>query len=379
MLPFIQDIISRFGGRYPGSTAERDAQAYTAEYLKNYCDKVEVEEFQAPLESHFGSMKIFVTVYFLVLILLKVNVYAAGALGILNTVLFLGHFVSYRHWLDFLWRKQASWNVIGDIEPTGEVRDTLIIAGHIDSVREFQWWYRFKQRGIEMTLFGGFALTFLGVYALLSMVISANWWSYGWWIFVVMAPLQLIWYNFFGDRVVDGAIDNLTGVALSVEMAKVFSARRLKHTRLRVISFGSEEACLRGSHAYARAHKQQLLDEKAFLFNLDSIKDPEHLTICISEISTFVYYKKEHIALVQKAFDDAEVPALKLPITVGASDGSAFHMNGLPAITVIGLNSGRLDPTYHTRLDVAANINPQALESMKEVLIRFVENWDGRV
>lgn len=90
MLPFIQDIISRFGGRYPGSTAERDAQAYTAEYLKNYCDKVEVEEFQAPLESHFGSMKIFVTVYFLVLILLNVNAFAAGVLGILNTVLFLG-------------------------------------------------------------------------------------------------------------------------------------------------------------------------------------------------------------------------------------------------------------------------------------------------
>ncbi len=378
MLQFIQDIIARFGGRYPGSQAEKDAQAYTADHLRAYCDRVAVEEFQSPLESHFQSMKIFVTVYFLVVVLLKFNVYAAGILGIVNSILFLGHFVSYRHWLDFLYKKKPSWNVIGDIEPVGEVRDTLIIAGHIDSVREFQWWYRFKQRGIEMTLFGGLALTFLGIYGLLSIFISANWWGYGWWLFVAMAPLQLIWYNFFGDRVVDGAIDNLTGVALSVEMARVFSARKLQHTRLRVISFGAEEACLRGSNAYARRHKQQLLDEKAFLFNLDSIKDPEHLTICTSEISTFVYYQKEHIALVEAAFEQAEVPVLKLPITVGASDGSAFHMNGLPAITVIGLNSKRLDPTYHTRLDVAENINPQALESMKKVLVQFIENWDGR-
>ncbi len=378
MLIFIRDIIARFGGRYAGSPAEQAAQAHTAEYLKQHCDGVAIEEFQSPLESHFQSMKIFVTVYMLVLILLKVNVYAAGILGIVNTIVYLGHFVTYQHWLDFLFRKRASWNVIGDIEPVGEVRDTLIVAGHIDSVREFHWWYRYKQRGIEITLIGGLALTFLGLYALASMLITATWWSYGWWLFVAMAPLQLIWYKFFGEKVVDGAIDNLTGVALAVEMAKVFSMRKLQHTRLRVISFGSEEACLRGSYAYAKAHKQQLLDEKAFLFNLDSIKDPEHLTICTSEISTFVHYKKEHIALVETAFGQADVPVLKLPITVGASDGSAFHMNGLPAITVIGLNSQRLDPTYHTRLDIADNINPQALESMKKVLIQFIENWDQK-
>lgn len=378
MYTFIQDIIAKFGGRYPGSEAEREAQAYTASLLRNHCDHVKVEEFQSPLRAHFGAMPIFVSVYFLVLVLLKVDVRYAGIVGMLNTVLYLGHFVGYRHWLDPLFRKRASWNVIGDIEPLGEVRDTLIIAGHIDSVREFQWWYKWKQAGIEITLIGGISLTFLGLYALLSMFIAASWWSYIWWLFVVLAPLQLIWYKMFGDIVVDGAIDNLSGVALAVEMAKVFSKKRLQHTRLRVISFGAEEACLRGSWAYAVEHKQQLLQEKAFLLNLDSIKDPEHLTICTSEINTLVFYQKEHVQLVEIAFNDEKVPVLKLPVSVGASDGSAFHINGIPAITVIGLNSKKLDPTYHTRLDILENLNPEALELMKKVLVRFVENWDGK-
>jgi hypothetical protein len=63
---------------------------------------------------------------------------------------------------------------------------------------------------------------------------------------------------------------------------------------------------------------------------------------------------------------------------VGPSHGSGFHMNGLPAITVIGLNSQRLNPTYHARLDIVENFHPQALESMKKLLVQFTENWDQK-
>ena len=57
MLTYIEDIITRFGGRYFGSEQEREAQLYTADILRKYCDKVDVEEFMSPLEAHFGSLK----------------------------------------------------------------------------------------------------------------------------------------------------------------------------------------------------------------------------------------------------------------------------------------------------------------------------------
>jgi hypothetical protein len=378
MLAYIEDVISKFGGRYFGSEQEKAAQLYTAEILRKYCDKVDVEEFQSALEAHFQSLKGFCLVYLLVIVLLRIDVRIAGVIGILNTIFYLGHFLTYRHWLDFLWPKKPSWNVIGDIEPVDTVKSTLIIAGHIDSVKEFKWWYRFKQKGAVLTVIAGFLIPLLGIYALLSIFITAGWFTYIWWLFALMTPVLIVFYDMHGDEVVHGASDNLTGVALAVEMAKVFSAEKLKHTRLRLISFGAEEACLRGSWAYARDHKKQLTEEKAFLFNIDTIKDLEHLTIGTAEANTLVFYEKKYVELVEDAFKATGTGYKKLPLMVGASDASAFCIQGIPAICVIGMESEKLDPSYHTRLDVIEYVKPEALEAMKKVTIQFVKTWDAK-
>jgi hypothetical protein len=378
MINFIQDIITRFGGRYFGSEQEKKAQYYTAEVMKKYCDRVDVEEFQSPLEAHFQALKIFCVLYVIVLVQIRIDIRIAAVLGILNTILFLGHFVTYRHWLDFLFPNKPSWNVIGDVEPMETATSTIIIAGHMDSVKEFKWWYRLKQTGAVLSVIAGIQISLLGLYALLAVFITAAWFSYIWWLFLLLTPVLIVFYDMHGKEVVDGASDNLSGVAVAVEMAKIFSVNKLKNTRVRVISFGSEEAALRGSFAYAKKHKQQLLDEKAFLFNLDSMKDLEHLTVVSSEINTLVFYKNEYLQLVENAFKATNTAYKKLPLGVGATDASAFHIHGLPAIAVIGMDSEHLDPTYHTRLDKIECLNPETMEAMKRVLVNFIETWDKK-
>ncbi|HQD12665.1 MAG TPA: M20/M25/M40 family metallo-hydrolase [Chitinophagales bacterium] len=378
MMQFIQEIISRFGGRYFGSEQEKQAQQYTAEVMRKYCDKVDIEEFQSPLEAHFHSLKIFCITFVMVLILFQVNPLLAGIVGIANAVLFIGHFVTYRHWLDFLYPNQPSWNVIGTIEPEKEVKHSILVAGHIDSVKEFKWWYRLKQTGAVLSVLSGILIALLGLYTLGGIFIRAEWYAYGWWLFAVATPVLIVFYDMHGDKVVDGASDNLTGVAMAVEMAKVFSAQKLQHTRLRVISFGSEEAALRGATAYARKYKQQLLQEKAVLLNLDTIKDVEHLTIGTSEVNTLCFFDKQLIDLMEQSFQATGVACKKLPLGVGASDASAFHINGLPCLSLIGMDSQQLDPAYHTRLDTIDCINPEAMEAMKKVLVHFIERWDKK-
>jgi len=165
-------------------------------------------------------------------------------------------------------------------------------------------------------------------------------------------------------------------VAMAVAMAKIFSLKKRHTTRLRSISFGAEEAGLRGAFAYARKYKEQLKEEQAFLLNLDTIKDLEHLTIGTSETNTLVKYDKKYIDLVEHSFKETKTAYKKLALHVGASDGSAFAIEGLPAICIIGMDSERLDPCYHTRLDTVDCINPEAMEAMKNVLIHFIEKWD---
>jgi hypothetical protein len=377
MVDYIRNVITQFGGRYFGSEQEKKAQHYTAEILKNYCDNVEVQEFMSPLEAHFQSLKIFCIVYVIALALFFVNAYAAAAVALLNGVLFLGHFVTYRHWLDFLFKKKASWNVIGNIEPAEKAATTLIIAGHIDSVKEFKWWYKLKHAGAVLSVIAGFLLVLQGVYMLVAALAGPGWVHYIWWFFAIAAPILIVFFDMHGKNVVHGALDNLTGVAMAVEMAKVFSGEKLKKTRIRVISFGSEEAALRGSWAYAKQNRQQLLAEKALLFNLDTIKDKEHLTVVTKEINTLVSYEKKYVKLVEDAFKAEGVAYKKLPVGVGASDASAFDIQGIPAVCVIGMESERLDPCYHTRLDCLDNLTQDAMNELKKVLIRFVHEWDN--
>ncbi len=376
MVTYIEDIITRFGGRYFGSEAEKNAQIYTKSILEQYCDNTEIVAFESALEAHFQALKIFCVVYILSLGIYLISIPAAAVISVVNTVLFVGHFVTYRHWLDFLFKKKTSHNVIGDIEPVVEATSTIIISGHIDSVKEFKWWYRFKQAGAVLTVLAGVMFPLLSIFMVAAVFVHAPFMQYIWWFFVVTSPILIVYFDMHGDEVVHGALDNLTGVAMAVEMAKHFSQNKLQNTRIRCISFGAEEAGLRGAFAYGKANKEKLLQGKAFMINLDTIKDLEHITIGTRETNTLSGFKKEHIELMEQSFKAENVFYKKLPLDVGASDASAFRILGLPALSLIGMMSESLDPSYHTRLDNLEYLDGKAMEAMKKVLIHFINDWD---
>ncbi|MBK9353897.1 MAG: M28 family peptidase [Bacteroidetes bacterium] len=378
MVQFIKNVILQFGGRYFGSEQEKKAQIYTKGVLEQYCDKTEIIPFESALEAHFQSLKIFCIVYVLSLIAFKFNIVFGAFLSVSNTVLFLGHFVTYRHWLDFLFKKKTSYNVIGDIEPIQTATSTIIISGHIDSVKEFKWWYRLKHAGAVLSVIAGFLFPLLSVFMVLAIFVHQPFIDYIWIFFLLCTPILIVYFDMHGDIVVDGALDNLTGVAMAVEMAKVFSEEKLQHTRIRCISFGSEEAGLRGAWHYGKTNKKQLLDEKAFMINLDTIKDLEHMTIGTRETNTLVSFDKNDIAKMEESFKATGVFYRKLPLDVGASDASAFRILGLPALSIIGMMSERLDICYHTRLDNIENLDGAAMEAMKKVLIHFIQTWDKK-
>lgn len=378
MLPFIQDIIHQFGGRYFGSEQEKNAQLYTKQILEQYCDKTELVAFDSALEAHFQSLKLFCVVFVITLILFPFSLKAATLLSVINAIFFLGHFVSYRHWLDFLWKQKTSYNVIGDVEPLEEVRSTIIVAGHIDTVKEFKWWYKLKQTGAVLTIVSSLLMLLFPVFLVITLFLSGTWTQPIFYIFVALSPILIVLFDMHGKDVVHGACDNLTGVAMAVEMAKFFSENKLQHTRVRCISFGAEEAGLRGAWAYAKANKKQLLEEKAFLLNIDTIKDLEHLTIGTCEVNTFVRFKKQDIEQLEKSFQAQNVAVKKLPLTVGASDASAFGILGLPAICIIGMMSDKLDPCYHTRLDNLEHLDEVAMEALKGVLVHYIRQVDNQ-
>ena len=383
MVNFIETVIDRFGGRVAGTPAEKDAQLYAKEVLEGYCDEVEFHEFQSALKAKFHALKGFCIAFVAAFILYHWNVYLGALVAVVNAILFFGHFLSYGDWLDFLYKQHSSSNVIGKIEPLGAVKSTVIVAGHMDSVVEFQWWYRLKNLGGILTTISGFLLVTQGLIYILAAVstlavgFAPEIFLWIWWSHVVLCPCLITFYTIHGNQKVDGALDNLSGVAISIEMAKMFRGKnKLKHTRLKIISFGSEETGLRGSTNYVRDHLEELRLEKAVVFNIDTIKSEANLSIVKRELNPMTKYPPEMVERAAKAFEAANVPYLKVNMPVGATDGTSFIKHGILGISIIGLTVKKFDPTYHTRLDNMSNLDPKGLEAMKKVTMNFIKDWD---
>jgi aminopeptidase YwaD len=375
---FVDHFIRTFGPRRAGSEAEKLAQQYVAEELDTFCDRVEVQPFMDALTAKFSSLRIFCVLFWSALLLPVVSVPLAFAVAAVNAVLYVGHFVMYRNWLDFLFPKKESRNVSGIIEPTGEVRRTLLFAGHMDSTPEFIWWYWFKDWGIRMMLVAGISFALLPIFYLVAMMMDMEvWMSVGWWIFVALSPLALTFFFIHGERVVDGAQDNLSGVAVAHAVGKRLAAERLQHTRIVVVSFGSEETGLKGSGAFVKHYRQQLEATPHFLINLDGMLDIDNMFIIKAEPSIPATHDKGVIAKVSAAFVRNGLEPKLGTIPVGATDASSFSRNGLSAMSIVGLPMDRLHPTYHTRLDTIDCLTPATLDRMVDILVDLAKDWDA--
>ncbi|HLP20612.1 MAG TPA: M28 family peptidase [Chitinophagales bacterium] len=386
MINLITEIIESVGPRPAGSEAERKAQLLVADKCKEFTPKVLVLEFEEYLHARFGKLKYYSLLFYIALLLYYFDQpIIALVVSLLNAVAFVLDFMTYRVILQsFPGKLGKSWNVEATLEPQGEVKNTLVFSGHIDSVYEFKWWYKLGQQGAQLTVIGGAIMVLFPLFCLLTILISGGWSFYVFLAFVLLSPSLVAYFNMHGEEPVDGACDNLSGVAIAFDVVKHFADPKnhgkstLKNTRLKFVSFGSEETGLTGSCAYVKVQKDELLKEKAHLVNIDSIRLPEEVCIIKGETMNGTTYDKNLIARLQKSFGDKNIPIKTGSTPIGGTDGVFFIRAGIPAVSMIGLGMDKLDPTYHTRRDVIANLNPEALENVKSGLIEFVEQWDGK-
>jgi hypothetical protein len=383
LIELIENIIREFGGRAAGSRQEYRAQKYFKKYLDSFSDTTRIQEFRVAINAKFGSIPYFSFVLYLNFFLYWADIRWALILSILNAVLFIGHFVSYHNWLDFLFKKHASWNVEGSKSPNLQTKETIIISGHMDCVYEFKWWYRLKKLGFIFTFTGSVviilqAVLFICIYVLNSdpRQFQSGWSLISYLLLAFMSLTNICMFDMHSNKMVDGAIDNLSGVAIASDVLKFFSLdKRLKHIEVRAVSFGSEEVGLRGSTAYAKMLQKEG-KENITVINIDTIRSPEHLNIISSEQNPLTFYNKALITELSESFDDTSVDYKISSIGIGATDGTSFHRKGFSCVSVIGIDTKNPDPTYHTRLDKLENLDPLALTQLKQVIISFISKRD---
>jgi hypothetical protein len=385
MLQLISDIIEGFGPRPAGSEAEKNAQRYMAERAQELTDNVRYLEFDEYLDARFGKLKYYVALYLLSLAFYWFSKEIALGLSAVNVFFLVLDLMMYRDVLTtFPGVKATSANVDAVLEPQGEVKSTIVLSGHMDSTREYTWWYKLGEWGIKLTILAGVLMALQLVFNIVAYFSPFEYSDYVWGLFVVLSPVLIVYWDMHGEKAVPGAQDNLSGITIAYHTFQSFAnpaqkgKSNLQHTRLRFVSFGSEERGLCGSRAYVKAHKDQLKKENAYLVNIDGVRLVNEVAVVEHELMNGTKHHPELINGIKKSFKAQNLPLKSAMVPIGGTDAVSFARAGLPSVTMMGMSAKEYDFTYHTRNDLIEHIEPQSLENVKNGISGFIKEWDKK-
>lgn len=383
----IKKICQTIGPRESGSESERKAQEHFAQEMKTCCDEVKTEQFKVSKYAFMAWVAIDGILFMLATLFSFLKLPAVSlALVVLAIVCLFAEFVKYWEFLDPIFPKATSCNVIGVRKPTGEVKRRIIFSGHADSA--YEWTY--THLGGKAALFGVAIYAVLGmvyllVVSVLSLIFGGEdapvWLNVLQYIELAFIPayIAVLFFSNF-KRPVMGAIDNLTGAVSSVAVLKYLEDNgiRFENTEVVALTTGCEEAGLRGAKAYAKAHAKELQDVPTAVFAIDTIKEYDNIVIYSKDMTGTVKNDLRVCALIKKGGELAGVDIPYESVAMGATDAAALSKYDIPAATLSAMNPGP-PRYYHTREDLPEIMEQKTIEKCLDIALQalFVFDEEG--
>jgi hypothetical protein len=426
----VKTICTEVGPGLPGSSQEGERAAIFKRELESHlgAGNAVAEEFTVAPWAGLVALRLS-ALFMLVAALLNISIghfrgvppwliaMAALAFSILSPLPFILQDVLGFELLDPLLKKKPSVNVIGTLRKpgTGNVKRLLILSGHHDSAAEITWlrllgdvkrffvrsgrhdgasgkgWLCFLDYGFYLltgTLVIGFIVMLAMSIVQLTGVISGNastvrLGTLGWVLLAYPLVPSILFALFFAMErndggTVPGAVDNLSGSALAVAMCR-FLAKNPAYIppdmEIRFVSFGSEEAGLRGSRRYVARHLDELKRLDARLLNFEMVAHPE-IGIYTSDVNGTVKNSPEMLESAVAAAKRAGVPHKIRSASMGtATDAGPFSRAGLKATTLIPFKVPQQQIAfYHQKWDGPEALTIEPLLNVLKLTFEWVRN-----
>lgn len=178
--------------------------------------------------------------------------------------------------------------------------------------------------------------------------------------------------NIGASRVVPGANDNLSSVAVLVALANELSERPPAGVRVMLLSTGSEEGFMEGMQAFGRRHFGKL-DRRATEFVcLECVGSPH---LCVVEAEGMLrmrHYPEESREALARAGAEAGVELTRGLRTVAATDALIALRAGYPSCTLGGVDETKFPAEYHWPSDTPDNLDWSSVEDSVEICLRYV-------
>jgi acetylornithine deacetylase/succinyl-diaminopimelate desuccinylase-like protein len=379
--PLIERVVRELASyeRPSASEGERRAADWLADELRDAgCRDVRVEEERA----HGG--------YWWPLGLLNAGSALAGRLGRLPAAI-AGAFASAAVYDDVsggrLWfRRRAlpqrpTWNVLAELgEP--EAERTVVFMAHHDAAHSGLVFHpalpragmrlapRLHERANQSLpiIFG----VFLGpVLLALWGLLGRRWLRRGGLFFSLASTAAMA--NIGASRVVPGANDNLSAVAVIVALAHELSGNPPGGVRVILLSTGSEEGFMEGMQAFGRRHFAELDPRTTEFVCLECVGSPY---LCVVEAEGMLrmrYYTESSRDALARAGAAAGVDLTRGLRTVAATDALIALRAGYPTCTLGGVDETKFPREYHWPSDTPDNLDWSSIEGAVEVCLRYLE------
>ncbi len=178
--------------------------------------------------------------------------------------------------------------------------------------------------------------------------------------------------------IVPGAADNLSASALAVAMCRFLVKNPScipEDTEIRFISFGGEEAGLRGSRRYVERHLDELKRMDVRLLNFETVVHPE-ISILTSDVNGTVKNSPEIVKSAIAAAERAGVPHKLAPASIGViTDAGPFNRAGLKATTLLPFKvPQQLIAFYHQKWDTPEILTLEPLINVLKLTLEWIRN-----
>jgi putative aminopeptidase FrvX len=190
---------------------------------------------------------------------------------------------------------------------------------------------------------------------------------------VIAAGTSVVMADMARQPVVPGANDNLTAVAVLIELAKALREQPPEGLRVLLVSMGAEESNQEGALAFGHRHFGDLPRESTSFLCLDTVGSPELVLIEGEGFLRMRDYPEELRSLVAECARDAGIHLRRGLRTTYATDGLIPLRASYPIVSIGSVNEWLVPSNYHWPTDTADQVDYRTVSSALALARRVVQ------
>jgi acetylornithine deacetylase/succinyl-diaminopimelate desuccinylase-like protein len=165
-------------------------------------------------------------------------------------------------------------------------------------------------------------------------------------------------------RIVPGANDNLSGVAVLLAVAEALQAEPVEGVRVLLASCGAEEVLQGGVYGFVERHLSPLDPSRTSVLNLDTVGCPRLILIeGEGPVVMEDYCAPDFRDLIARVADEAGIELRRGMRARTSTDAVVTSHAGYPTATIGSMNAWKGLDNYHKPTDTPENVNYETVRS----------------